>query len=157
MKVGMWRRTLKNIITGREYCRKNNWKENKKRQRLLKCSQTSLLPLFSGDLQFHLMDNYLFFPVEYGETVRLMILIVAHICLEKTTSQNLLSPFKPTNNQFSSASFVLFCLRKPIPKRECSNNLITWFLRLPLPTVFLFTAQTIWNHCMVWVISTMLL
>lgn len=103
------------------------------------------------------MESCLYCPVGYGRKAHRTNLDVAHTFSGRTTSQNLHFLFKQTNNQSWSPNSVQSSLKNPTVKKAYSNNHIIWSLQLPLQTVCLSTTQTIWNPCMEWAISTLLL
>lgn len=138
MKVGTLKRTLKNTITKRVFWIKSKLRNKNKEQRHSRCSQINQSPLFSEDLQCLPMEKCSYYPVEFGEAVPPKTLFVVLIYSGRTTILNPHSRSKPVNNLFWYVNSALFFSKSPILKRDSSNNLITWFLLLPLPTVSFF-------------------
>lgn len=139
MKVGTLKRILKNTITRRVFWIRRKWKDKRREPRLSRCSQTNLLLHFSEDQQSPPMGKCSYCHVESGEAVLPKTLCVVLIYSERIITRNLPSRLKPANNLFWYANSVQFFSKNPIPKKDSSNNRITWSLRLPLPTASFFT------------------
>lgn len=143
MRVGILKRILKNTITKRVFWIKSKQRNKNKEQRHLRCSQTNQWPHFSEDLQCLPMEKCSYYPVEFGEAVPPKTLSVVHIYSGRIIILNPPSQSKPVNNLFWYVNSVPFFLKSPILKRDSSNNLITWFLLLPLPTASFFITPSL--------------
>ena len=84
MITGMLKGHFKNIALKGEFYKMMRLIRKRKRHSRLKCLQINQLHHFLEGPVYHLTDNFLYCPVEFGKTVHPMILSVVHICLEKT-------------------------------------------------------------------------